>query len=243
MVTEVSEALETVKRFGQLMIQDLPEGEWREATVDMTLARRPDGTGGPLAADERIDDIQLYVPAEAELRIDDIVLFEAAPEGETEPFPRRVIFTGWFDTGKQGEEWPGSFEIVKEEPPGRWKAARSVPKPGSDRSWIRIGLRGERPLGSTTRVRFRYLLRGQSPQLTTSGSLEIGLGHTRSGTERSRTLSSAAVGRWAEARVDFDLGPAPGKADELCIEAPPGAELTVDDVLLYEPGEVESRAF
>ena len=68
-----------------------------------------DGSGGPLAKDERIDDIQFYVDPRAELLIDDIVLYEAAPPGETRPFPRRVIFAGWFDTGRQcfrrGEPW------------------------------------------------------------------------------------------------------------------------------------------
>ena len=47
-----------------------------------------------------------------ELLIDDIVLYDAGPETETRdvsPFPRRIIFTGWFDTGKQGKEWPGDF--------------------------------------------------------------------------------------------------------------------------------------
>jgi hypothetical protein len=74
----------------------------------MTATRRVDGSGGSLGADERIDDIQFYIDprAEAHLLIDDIVLYEAAPEGETAPFPRRVIFTGWFDTGKQGASTP-----------------------------------------------------------------------------------------------------------------------------------------
>ena len=33
--------------------------------------------------------------------------------------PSRPIFTGWLDTGKQGVEWPGEFQIVLHEKP--WK--------------------------------------------------------------------------------------------------------------------------
>ena len=55
------------------------------------MPRRPDGSGGPLAEDERIDDIQFYIDPRAELLIDDIVLYEAAPDGEKRPFPARVL--------------------------------------------------------------------------------------------------------------------------------------------------------
>ena len=47
----------------QLTLTDLPQGQWQSATVDVTEARRPDGSGGALAEDERIDDIQFYVVA------------------------------------------------------------------------------------------------------------------------------------------------------------------------------------
>ncbi|NIP92380.1 MAG: hypothetical protein GWO24_02435, partial [Akkermansiaceae bacterium] len=97
-----------------------------QATVDLTEARRPDGSGGPLAADERIDDIQFYIEPSGDLLIDDIVLYEAADDDEPRPFPARSIFTGWFDTGVQGKEWPGEFEIVPHEKPRGWDAAKSV---------------------------------------------------------------------------------------------------------------------
>jgi hypothetical protein len=77
-----------------LTLTNLPQSSWQSAVVDMTQARRPDGSGGPLAADERIDDIQFYIAPEADLFIDDIVLYDAARAGETEPFPNRIVFTG-----------------------------------------------------------------------------------------------------------------------------------------------------
>ena len=128
--------------------------------MDMTQCRRPDGSGGPLSADERIDDIQFYVDPAAELLIDDIVLYEAAPAGEKRPFPRRVLFTGWFDSGKQGKEWPGDFEIVPHKAPRKWKAAKSVLNTERAAPWIRLDLRGERTLGDATHLRFLYHLSG-----------------------------------------------------------------------------------
>ncbi len=110
-----------------LTLTGLTQASWQDATVDMTQMRRPDGSGGPLAEDERIDDIQFYTDPQAELIIDDILLYDAAADDEQRPFPQRVVFTGWFDTGKQGVEWPGQFEIVPHVPPLKWKAAPAWP--------------------------------------------------------------------------------------------------------------------
>src|SRR5262245_16994484 len=41
-----------------LSVEGLKADEWQSATVDMTKMRRPDGSGGPLSENERIDDIQ-----------------------------------------------------------------------------------------------------------------------------------------------------------------------------------------
>jgi inosine-uridine nucleoside N-ribohydrolase len=111
-----------------LSLTGLPQGKWESAAVDMTAARRPDGSGGPLSEDERIDDVQFYTDPRAELLIDDLVLYDAGSPEEKRPFPKRILYTGWFDTGKQGKEWPGSFEIADKE--GYfWKAAKSVEDP------------------------------------------------------------------------------------------------------------------
>ncbi|MGH9362420.1 MAG: hypothetical protein ACRD2T_10930, partial [Thermoanaerobaculia bacterium] len=211
----------------QLLLRELPRGSWQEATVDMTELRRPDGSGGPLSADERIDDIQFYVDPRAQLLIDDIVLYEAGPEGEAEPFPRRVVFTGWFDTGKQGGEWPGDFDIVQHQPPRAWKAARSVARKDTGEPWIRLGLRGERPLAARNRLRFDYRLEG-------GRELKLVLRNSRTGEEWTAAASGLREGEWAEARLDLDA--ALGKsADELRFLAPRGSRLSIDDLLLYEP--------
>src|SRR5262249_38167817 len=111
-----------------LSLKGLPQDRWESATVDMTQVRRPDGRGGPPSEDERIDDVQFYVDPRAELLIDDIVLYDEAVPGEKRPFPKSIQYTGWFDTGKQGKEWLGDFEII-DKAGSFWKAAKSVENP------------------------------------------------------------------------------------------------------------------
>jgi inosine-uridine nucleoside N-ribohydrolase len=209
-----------------LVLKDLPQKKWQNLTVDMTQARRPDGTGGPLSEGERIDDIQFYVEPTAELIIDDIFLYDAAVEGEKRPFPKKVHFTGWFDSGKQGKEWPGTFEIALNK--GYfWHAAKAVPDRQKDGElWIRLNLRGRRPLGAKTHLTFRYLLTGDD-------TIRVGLfdeGEKKSGAEGK----AAVKGKWAEMTLDLTAKGAKA-ADEVRFRVGKGAELLIDDVLLYEP--------
>jgi hypothetical protein len=209
-----------------LTLTDLPQDRWQLATVDMTAARRPDGSGGPLAADERIDDIQFYVPTDAELLIDDIVLYEAAGAGEQRPFPRRMIFTAWFDTGKQGEEWPGDFEIVLHDPPRGWDAAQSIQDPRTGKPRLRVGLRGERALGQGARLVFRYQLKG--PEL-----LRVSLVNSKTGERWEQAPRAVISQQWSEAAVQFETE-AGDIADEIHFTTADEATLRVDDLLLYE---------
>jgi inosine-uridine nucleoside N-ribohydrolase len=208
-----------------LSVSGLGRGKWLDGCVDMTQMRRPDGTGGPLSADERIDDIQFYIDPRAELLIDDIVLYDAAREGESRPFPKRVIFTAWFDTGKQGKEWPGDFKIVAHEKPRAWKCARSVKGPDG-KPQIRVDLRGERVVENATELSFKY-------RLTGADAVTIALGPNVAGGEQAVKLGR---GEWGEATVRFKLA-GRSRAKEIAFLLPDGAELLVDDVLLYEPGE------
>jgi purine nucleosidase len=229
-----------------LSVAELAEDKWAEATVDMTQMRRPDGSGGALSEDERIDDIQFYVDPRAELLIDDIVLYDAAPAEEKRPFPKRFLFTGWFDTGKQGKEWPGDFEIVPHEKPRTWKAAKSVTNAETGEPWVRLSLRGAeslpqparqarlaaRRLDATTELFFRY-------RVTGAESMRVELAGTNTKLELKRELKDLKKGEWAEATLSF-ASPEPKKelhVNEIRFRLPKGAELWVDDVLLYVPGE------
>ena len=179
-----------------LTLTGLEQGKWQDGTVDMTQMRRPDGSGGPLAEDERIDDIQFYADPRAELLIDDIILYDAAAEGEERPFPRRVLFTGWFDTGKQGGVWPGEFEIVLHAPPLKWKASRSVTDPAGGPPRLRVGLRGDRRLRlGPTRLTLRY-------RLTSADRFGVELA-LKDKVIASAQAAAAEKDKWAQTTVEF----------------------------------------
>jgi len=220
-----------------LTLQDLPQGCWQSATVDMTRARRGDGSGGPLSQDERIDDIQFYVDPQAKLNIDDIVLYDAARRQEPRPFPKHVHFSAWFDTGRQGHEWPGDFQIVPHEKPRTWKAARSVPKPRGEGQWIRLQLRGMRPLGENTHIRFRYRLQGTE-------TLRVILANSQTNQKWGRVVDDPVTRSWSDATMEYHTRTT-GKEGPPCIDEihfllGPGGELWIDDLLLYEPADTES---
>lgn len=216
-----------------LSLSGLKTDEWTSATVDMTQLRRPDGSGGPLSENERIDDIQFYVDREADLLIDDIVLYEAAVSGEKRPFPKRILFTGWFDTGKQGQEWPGDFEIIPHEKPRTWKCARSVLNKESGEPWIRVSLRGQRRLDDTTELFFRY-------QLTGADGIRVQLRNSKTGWSAERALANLKMDQWSEATLQFRFPKAELNAeqtvDEIRFLLPKESRLLIDDVLLYAPG-------
>lgn len=206
-----------------LTLTKLPQGTWQQATVDMTQARRPDGSGKALAENERIDDIQFYTDPTAELIVSDIVLYEEAAPGEKRPFPERLHFTGWFDTGKQGKEWPGDFDIIAHKPPRAWKFARSV-KRDDKNAWIRLGLRGQRSVGQDPKLLFRY-------HLTGADAMEVALVNRAAKVRHAVTLKGANSRDWAETTLDFERVRQP--IDEIHFLVPAAAVLHVDDVLLY----------
>ena len=210
----------------QLVVKGLPQGKWQHATVDMTDARRPDGTGGPLGENERIDDIQFYIDPNAEIVVDDIVLYDAAGKGSHLAFPKRIMFTGLFDTGKQGQHWPGDFEIVADAG-NFWRAARSVQNPKSGTPWLRLGLRGQRRLGEKTQVSFRY-------RLTKANGLRVRLLNSKTSKSEAVDVRDLKSDQWAQTLVEFDSKKL-SSIDEIHVLLPKDSELLLDDLLLFEP--------
>jgi hypothetical protein len=210
-------------------LTNLPQNKWQSATIDMTQLRRNDGSPGHLSEDQRIDDIQFYVDPGTQVIIDDIVLYDAASEDEKEPFPARILFTGWFDTGEQGKEWPGDYRIVPHERPRTWKMATSVMNEQTKTPWLRISLRGQRPLSEKLRLRFNYKLAG-------ARDVQIVLIDQSTGKFRRAVLDDPVIDKWARAIVDLS-GKEPKTADELHILLPGGAQIFIDDLLLYEPAQ------
>ena len=218
-----------------LILKNLPQNQWKSATVDMTQARRPDGSGGPLAKDERIDDIQFYVNPGEEVRIDDIVLYEPnlKPKGEQRPFPKRILFTGWFDTGKQGpgHEWPGEFDIVLHEKPRTWDKARSVKLKETGKTGIIVNMRGMRPLSQLNRLKFLY-------KCNEAEKFQVYLRNSQSGQKWQGEIIESKTSDWTEHFVDFHARKRNVFADELhFILLSDTGVLQIDDLLLYEPGE------
>jgi len=210
-----------------LSVKALPQKEWRTGTVDMTQMRCPDGSGGPLSENERIDDIQFYVDPRAELLIDDVVLYDAAAEGEKRPFPERILYTAWFDTGAHGKEWLGDFAIVAHEAPRKWKAARSVLQ-SDGAPWIRLNLKGDRRVSAITEVAFKHHLAG-------GDSIRVELRHSKSNLTLVQELKNLPRDAWSESTARFRFAVADAAVDEIRFLPPPGATLTIDDVLLYVP--------
>ncbi|QDU30104.1 Pyrimidine-specific ribonucleoside hydrolase RihA [Anatilimnocola aggregata] len=210
-----------------LSLQGLQQDKWQTGCVDMTAMRRPDGTGGPLAVDERIDDIQFYVDPRAELLIDNIALYEAAPASESRPFPRRIHYTGWFDTGKQGVEWQGAFEIVEYAKPRKWKFARSLSRADGS-SQISLSLRGQRELDEKVVLQLKL----QAPANT-----ELKIQLLLSGeTQGSSQVLSLPADDFQTVFLQFKV-PTGTKVDEIQITSPAGVVFGIDDVLLFTPAE------
>jgi hypothetical protein len=187
--------------------------------------RRPDDTGGPLAENERIDDIQFYVDPRAEVFIDDIVLYEAAAESETRPFPKRIIFTGWFDTGKQGKEWPGKFDIVEHAKPRQWKFAQSVIG-DAGQNVLSVSLRGERTLDSKSEI--TLLMRSDAAK-----SLAVQLRHRGRKVVPPLAIALKNAGEWEPARLRLDLSESI-IIDEIHVTCAEGT-FGIDDLLIYTP--------
>jgi purine nucleosidase len=213
-----------------LTLSDIPQGSWQSLTVDMTQARKPDGSGGPLAEDERIDDIQFYTDRDAELLIGNVVLYDAAKADEKRPFPSRPIYTAWFDTGKQGKEWPGHFELVPKAKPHTWRAAKSVKNSETGNDWIRLDLRGKRKLGKNNFLQFQY-------HLTGGNALDI-LILDRKSFKAGFQLRGLKQEQWTEAQWNIVAGPEGiplgVEIEEIHFHVPAGGQLLLDDVLVYE---------
>lgn len=219
-----------------LSVKGLPQDVWSDGTVDMTDMRRPDGSGGALAADERIDDIQFYIDPRAELLIDDVVLYDEGEERELRTYPNRIVFTGWFDTGKQGKEWPGTLEILSHQPPRTWKFAQSIEDESTKQPELRVSFRGERKLGRAPQATFDYLLTG-------ADKFEIQLYRAGEPILSPFPVEGSKPGEWRSAHGTFRspkaiaANPDAGAADELRFLLSKGAKLQIDNLLVFEPGQ------
>ena len=94
---------------------------------------------------------------------------------------------------------------------------------------LRLDLRGERPLGLAPRLRFVYRLKGD-PE-----SLKVSLFSRARKEQEVVDFPRPCKIPWSTLGVIFDERL--DRADELVFQVAAGAEVQVDDVVLYERGE------
>jgi hypothetical protein len=166
----------TVEDNNHIRVSGLREGQWSEVTLNFTRdAARNNGSAHAFQKGERMDDLKVFVgrPGDGkdyELYLDDIIFFDDDPDmpKEKEPFPNRVIFLAAFDTGIDAKSkpkyWPGEFDVLtrtKGAPADSyWGVARAVPHRATNGKWIRLQIKPDRPVGTCTKLRFRYHLTG-----------------------------------------------------------------------------------
>lgn len=252
-------------------VTGLTQGKWSELTLNFTRdARRNNGSAEPFAEGERMDDFKVFVgkPGDGkkyELFLDDIIFFAedrplappSPPPGgeggargrqaEKEPFPNRVIFLAAFDTGPKEKYWPGEFEIIDKGLPADsyWRVARAVPRKDAKGKWVRLQIEPPRPVGTRTKLRFRYHLTGAS-------ALTVQVFDATDQDNRHVRLKGLKQGEWATVYVDFttdgkrndgkDTPFAAGhKVDDLFFLVEPEGQqevtLLVDEVVLYDAGK------
>jgi hypothetical protein len=100
---------------------------------------------------------------------------------------------------------------------------------GEGDPWIRLHLRGERMMNAPAALTFKY-------RLTGTDSLKIGVGNRRLKDEIHVAVSGLKKGEWSETTIAIPKHVKELAADEILFRLPKGAELHLDDVLLYEPG-------
>ena len=243
-------------------VSGLTEGKWSELTINFTRdAKRNDGTKGvPFQAGERMDDLKIFVgkandDKQYDLRVDDVIFFSNDPDlpPEPEPFPRRVLFVAAFDSGfspkYRDKMWPGTYEVVRpSQAPGGswWGVARAVPQEKTKGGkWIRMQIKPPRRVAETTKLRFRYLLRGATRMTVQAFDL----------TDRDNRhihLANCKENEWTTQYLDFtndarrnDGSDSPFTADHLIDDLfffvkPDGkteVELFVDEVVIFDAGK------
>ena len=245
-----------------IQMSGLTEGKWSEVTMNFTRdAKRNDGTKGvPFKAGERMDDLKIFVGKAKDgkhydLLVDDIIFFSNDPAlpPEPEPFPRRVLFVAAFDSGLapkyRDKMWPGTYEVIRpsQAPSGSlWGVARALPQVKTKGGkWIRMQVKPPRRVAETTKLRFRYLLKGTTKMTVQTFDL----------TDRDNRhihLANCKQNEWTTQYLDFtndarrnDGSDTPFKADHLIDDLfffvkPDGqaeVELFVDEVVIFDAGK------
>lgn len=231
-------------------VTGLTEGEWSEATVDFSRA----GVR-PARAGERMNDLVVIVEPEGEaeeceLVVDDVILFsndnEDAPI-EEEPFPRRVISVLGFDPVEEYHPWTHTdYQIIRkgDHLENDWGVCSALPKEGEQFKRIRLIIDPPQAVGATTRLRFRYYVKG-------AARVQAMIFDLTDRDNRHIVLENPVQGAWHRATLDFTADGIKNNGNQTPFE--PGSlvddifflawpaqgeqvELLVDDLVLYDAG-------
>jgi hypothetical protein len=234
-------------------VKALATNRWSELALNFTRdARRNDGSSEPFVEGERMDDFKVFAglaanAAQYQLYIDDVIFFANDPAlpPEPEPFPNRIIFLAGFDTGEKEKYWPGDFELSERPPAGGfWRAAKSVPQRGGTGQFISLPIEPPRPVGTQTKLRFRYYASGFS-------TLTVQIFDATVQDNRHIRLTGIKPGVWTTQYLDFSRDarrndgtvssafPAGNLVDAVFFFPDPAARdavLFVDEVVLFDAG-------
>ncbi|GEM_PF-5888198 len=98
-------------------------------------------------------------------------------------------------------------------------------------------MRGERRLGVPTELMFKYHLAG-------ADKLRVEMVHAKAQRSWTKELKDLPRDAWLDATLRFEIPHSDFDehwADEIRLFVPAGATLTIDDVLLYMPGQVNAQ--
>jgi hypothetical protein len=158
--------------------------------------------------------------------------------------PGRIILRAPFDVGPKDPDWPGDFLLEAHPPVGAiGRAARSVPRQGDGTAMIVLPISPPRPVGSQTRLRFRYHITGAS-------TMTVQIFDATVQDNRHMRLENLEQGSWATMELDLTRDsrrndgspdsafPAGHLVDDLFffVEGPGArsALLFLDDVVLFD---------
>lgn len=248
-------------------VSGLKEGVWSEVTLNFTRdARRNDGSEEAFKKGERMDDLKVFVGnatdgRKYQLILDDIIFFSTDPKiaPEKEPFPNRVMYVAGFDTGTRPKQdpndkpdkgpylfYPGHLKIVNENLPtdSYWSVAEAIAEKQRKDKRIRLLVDPAKPVGTRTKLRFRYYVEG-------TREMSVSLFDSTDGINRTIQIQDLKQKEWRFLILDFTKNAKTGsnekplaagnKVSDISFRIRPGEEkgarLLIDEVVLFDAGK------
>jgi len=234
----------------RVRLAGLVQGEWSEAVADFSLAGVT-----PIEPGARMNDLVLIAAPESgakayELIVDDVVLFSDDSEGSSEakePFPRRVISVRGFDPVEEYHPWTHTdYRILRKGDflENDWGVCQALQNEGGQLKRIRLIIDPPQAVGASTRLRFRYFVKG-------AARVQAMIFDLTDRDNRHIVLENPVQGAWQQATLDFTADGIKNNGDQTPFE--PGSlvddiffmawpvdggqvELLIDDLVLYDAG-------